>query len=82
MTEPKSAFDPENFAAVQLIMMMRLYDLGLALLSVFDEKKADELSEYHAQGFSFAPAPKYVEYEDTDDGEEIPTDQFDSNLAE
>lgn len=64
-TKPSSAFDPDNFGPVMLIMMMRLYDLGLAFLSVIDKQGADELVELHSQGHTFSPRPAFIEgYED------------------
>lgn len=65
-----SAFDPENYGPVSLIMMMRLYDIGLGLLSVFDENRADQLSAMHAQGLHYCPPPAYIEYETQDEDEE------------
>lgn len=67
-TEPdivaKSAFDPANFNEVTLIMLMRVYDLQLALLSAIDADKASLLVEFHAKGQSFCPPPAFVEYEE------------------
>lgn len=66
--EIKSAFDKENFNEVTLIMLMRVYDLQLALLSALDPEKAAALVEMHAQGQSFCPPPTFAEYDD--DGQE------------
>lgn len=60
----KSAFDPENFQPVLLIMLMRLYDLQLAWLSVVDPTKANALRELHERGLTFAPEPKLVPHEE------------------
>jgi hypothetical protein len=70
MPETGSAFSPENMWPVLLIMMMRLYDLNLAFLSVVDEDKAQMIRTLHERGQTFAPQPKFVEYEDSLD--EIP----------
>lgn len=59
-----SAFDPENFQMVVLIMLMRLYDINLALLSVHDPVKATQLAALHEQGKSFTPHPAFIEEED------------------
>lgn len=64
MEEVKSAFDPENFQMVVLIMLMRLYDINLALLSVHDPVKASQLARMHEKGLSFTPAPAFSEVED------------------
>lgn len=55
----RDAFAPENFNMVILIMLMRLYDINLALLSVHDPKKAQQLAEMHEQGLTFTPHPAY-----------------------
>lgn len=63
----KSAFDPANFNEVTLIMLMRVYDLQLALLSAIDADKASLLVEFHAKGQSFCPPPAFVEYGENDE---------------
>lgn len=61
----RDAFDPENFNTVLLIMLMRLYDINLALLAVHDPTKAMQLAEMHEKGLTFTPAPAFsVEAED------------------
>jgi hypothetical protein len=62
----KSAFDPANFNEVTLIMLMRLYDLQLALLSVLNPEQAKYIVELHERGQSFAPPPAFVEYAEED----------------
>ena len=64
-----SAFDPENFNFVVLVQLMRLYDVGMALLSCYDEQKAGMLAEMHERGFSFTPNPAFSVVEDEDDAE-------------
>lgn len=59
-----SAFAPENFSAVTVIMLMRLYDLQLALLSSVNPEQAKYIVELHERGQSFAPAPAFAEYSD------------------
>jgi hypothetical protein len=65
--KPKSAFDPESLGPVILIMLMRLYDLNLAWLSVVDEEKAQKIRVLHERGQTFAPPPKFVPYEEPDE---------------
>lgn len=60
--ESKSAFDKENFNEVTIIMLMRLYDLQLALLSSVNPDQAKYIVELHERGQSFAPPPAFVEY--------------------
>ena len=55
-----SAFDPENFSAVTVIMLMRLYDLQLALLSSVNADQAKYIVDLHERGLSFAPAPAFA----------------------
>lgn len=66
-TEARSAFAPENFNQVTLIMLMRLYDLQLALLSSVNPEQAQYIVQLHECGQSFAPAPAFVEYAEPDD---------------
>lgn len=61
---PESAFDPKNFNMVVLIMLMRLYDINLALLSVHDPVKATQLAGMHEKGLTFTPHPAYSEEEE------------------
>jgi hypothetical protein len=56
-----SAFDPENFGAVVIIQLMRLYDVQMALLSCYDPEKAGMLAEMHERGLSFTPPPAFSE---------------------
>jgi hypothetical protein len=58
------AFAPENFNTVLLIQMMRTYDVLLALLSVHDPVKAEQLALMHEQGLTFTPAPAFSVEED------------------
>lgn len=62
-----SAFDKENAWPVLLIMLMRLYDLNLALLSCVDENKAQYITELHERGQVFAPPAAFAQYEDPED---------------
>lgn len=55
----ESAFAPENFNMVLLIMLMRLYDINLALLAVHDPIKATQLAEMHEKGLTFTPNPAF-----------------------
>lgn len=59
-----SAFHPDNLEQVKLIMMMRLYDLQLALLSVYDAEKATALAAMHEEGHILCPAPAFIGEED------------------
>lgn len=65
--EHTSAFDEQNWWPVLLIMLSRLYDLELALLSAINPVKASEIVELHEQGHTFAPIPKFVSYEEPDE---------------
>lgn len=58
--EPKDAFHPENFGPVTLIALMRLYDVGMALLSVHDAEKAATLADMHEKGLTFMPPPIFA----------------------
>lgn len=57
--EGRDAFAPENFQMVLLIMLMRLYDINLALLAVDNPKKAQQLAEMHEKGLTFTPHPAF-----------------------
>lgn len=65
--ENTDAFAPENFNTVLLIQMMRTYDILLALLSVHDPVKAEQLALMHEQGLTFTPHPKFSMEEDNDE---------------
>jgi len=58
---PNSVFHEDNFEPVLLIQLTRLYDVGLALLSVFDPDKALEMANKHAEGEVFSPAPAWMQ---------------------
>jgi hypothetical protein len=60
----EDAFHPNNFGPVLLIQMMRLYDIGIALLSVQDPVKAEQLILMHEQGITFTPAPAFAQDEE------------------
>lgn len=62
--EPTSAFDEQNWWPVLLIMLSRVYDLQLALLSAINPVKAAEVVKLHDSGHTFAPIPKFVPYTD------------------
>jgi hypothetical protein len=68
-SDAPSAFDPENFNFVVLVQLMRLYDVGMALLSCYDAQKADTLARMHEAGLSFTPNPAFSVFEDEDDDE-------------
>jgi hypothetical protein len=65
--EDSSAFAPENFGPVVLIQLNRLYDIGMALLSVFDADKAALLVKLHEDGHTFTPPPAFVEFEESNE---------------
>ncbi|QIN94001.1 hypothetical protein PP459_gp005 [Streptomyces phage Wakanda] len=67
VNETPSAFDPENFNFVVLVQLMRLYDVGMALLSCYDEQKAATLAQMHEAGLSFTPNPAFAVMEDDDE---------------
>lgn len=58
-----SVFHDENFQPVVLIQLTRLYDVGLALLSVFEPEKAAAMAAAHEKGEVFSPAPAWKEDE-------------------
>lgn len=60
-SQNNSAFDEDSFAQVLLIQVTRLYDVGLALLSVVDPEKAKHMAAGHALGEIFSPAPAFIE---------------------
>lgn len=66
-SDTPSAFDPENFNFVVLVQLMRLYDVGMALLSCYDPGKADTLAQMHERGLSFTPNPAFAVLEDEDE---------------
>jgi hypothetical protein len=61
-----SVFHDDNFNPVVLIQLTRLYDVGLALLSVFDPDKAKLMAQAHAKGEVFSPAPAWTEDDESD----------------
>lgn len=46
---------PSETELVIVSLLMRLYDLNLAILSHLDEKRADEIYEAHEKGAHFNP---------------------------
>lgn len=58
---PGSLFHPDSFGPVTIITMQRLYDVGMALLSVIDEGRAVGLADLHAQGKTATPPPAFTE---------------------
>lgn len=46
---------PSETELVIVALLMRLYDLNLAILSTMDEKRADEIYEAHEKGGHFNP---------------------------
>lgn len=60
---PGSLFHPDSFGPVTIITMQRLYDVGMALLSVIDEGRAVGLADLHAQGRTATPPPAFSEDE-------------------
>lgn len=61
--QSNGAFDEDNFATVLLIQVSRLYDVGMALLSVVDHEKSVKMAEAHAQGIILTPPPAFREEE-------------------
>lgn len=61
-----SVFHDDNFNPVVLIQLTRLYDVGLALLSVFDADKASRMAQAHANGEVFSPAPAWTVDDESD----------------
>ena len=46
---------PSETELVQIALMMRLYDLGMAILTAVDENKANMVYEAHEKGENFNP---------------------------
>lgn len=57
---------PSETDLVIVSLLMRLYDLNLALLAHFDQKRADEVYEAHEKGEHFNPPVFIPEVSDTD----------------
>ena len=51
-----------------LIMLQRIYDLQLAMLSAINSVKAAEVVQLHERGQTFAPMPKFAVFEESEDG--------------
>lgn len=62
--DQRSAFHPDNYQMVSLIMAMRLYDLMFALLDEINPEKANLVHDAHAAGIHFAPPPSFREVEE------------------
>jgi hypothetical protein len=50
-------FTPENAPAVQLIVLMRIYDVLLGLFAEANKEHADKLVELHNNGGVLGPLP-------------------------
>lgn len=46
---------PSETELVQVALLMRLYDLGMAILTSMDENKANQVFEAHEKGGHFNP---------------------------
>lgn len=46
---------PSETELVQVALLMRLYDLGMAILTSMDEDKANQVFEAHEKGEHFNP---------------------------
>lgn len=46
---------PSETELVQVALLMRLYDLGMAILTAMDEDKANQVFEAHEKGGHFNP---------------------------
>lgn len=46
---------PSETELVQVALLMRLYDLGMAILTSLDEDKANQVFEAHEKGEHFNP---------------------------
>lgn len=46
---------PSETELVQVALLMRLYDLGMAILTSLDEDKANQVYEAHEKGEHFNP---------------------------
>lgn len=67
--EVGSALDPANFQTVLLIMLNRLYDVNMALLTTVDPQQAARLYDMHEAGAYLAPPPALaLEKEENDEG--------------
>lgn len=52
-----NAFGPENAPGVSLIVLMRIYDVLMALLRNQDAAVAKDILEKHSQGLLLGPSP-------------------------
>lgn len=59
---------PSETELVIVSLLMRLYDLNLAILSTMDEKRADEIYEAHEKGGHFNPPVFIPEVSGADEG--------------
>lgn len=55
---------PDNFGPVSLILLMRIYDVQLALLADKNPALAKKLEQAHTNGDFLSPPPRMVEYEE------------------
>lgn len=53
--EPILVSSPSETELVQIMLMMRLYDLGMAILNKMDPATADSIFEAHKEGKDFNP---------------------------
>jgi len=57
---------PSETELVQVALLMRLYDLGMAILTAMDEDKANQVYEAHENGGHFNPPIFIPESPDAD----------------
>lgn len=64
--ETLEGVQPSQESLVIIALLMRLYDVNLALLNHFDPHRADEIFETHQNGADFNP-PVYIPQITSDD---------------
>lgn len=65
----KVSTGPSETELVTVALLMRLYDINLALLAYFNDARANEIYEAHEKGGSFNPPVFIPSMEETDDAE-------------
>ena len=65
--EPESWLHPNNFQAVMIIQLSRIYDLLAILARNVDAAATDTLIELHENGVWLSPPPAYTPFEENDE---------------
>lgn len=59
LNDPNAVPRMEQIALAQLTLLMRIYDVQMALLNEANEERADEIYDWHEAGHTFNP-PIYL----------------------